>query len=229
MITINLLPDNRRPAERMPLVRFLTILVGVAGFCVEGILLYLVLAKYHDLETTVKDAKVQLKRVQAEAKKVDEIVAKKGTIAKRVEEIEKIEEGRRLWWPILWRLCDPNMLPELVWYKKMEYRTVAARKGSEERLDITACAGQPAGGGGTDMVAKWNDFVGRLREEYPRYTEHVDEVTTPFKVNPMSVKAPTDATVEPPQRMIEFNVEIRMKPMKDVLAARKKASEKGGG
>ena len=55
MIEVNLLPEDRRPVERTPLPRFLTILGGVIGFCIEGIfvvfLLTLIPQKRGYLET----------------------------------------------------------------------------------------------------------------------------------------------------------------------------------
>ena len=50
MIELNLLPEERRPLERTPLPRFLTILGGVVGFCVSGFLIYYVVEDYQKQE-----------------------------------------------------------------------------------------------------------------------------------------------------------------------------------
>ncbi|MHC4249595.1 MAG: hypothetical protein ACYS9X_10760 [Planctomycetota bacterium] len=95
MIEVNLLPEDRRPVERTPLPRFLTILVGVVGFCVEAILLVMILAdspvqkdKLTAIERRITDAREQMAKIKTFENRIE-------VIKKRNDDIDDLYRRRR--------------------------------------------------------------------------------------------------------------------------------------
>ena len=113
MIEVNLLPEDRRPVERTPLPRFLTILGGVIGFCIEGVFVVFLLTLIPQKRGYLESLMLRKQQAQKQVDRVKEIEADIRKISERKKGVEKLQNDRRLWAPILYRLCDPEMLPAL--------------------------------------------------------------------------------------------------------------------
>jgi len=69
--------------------------------------------------------KLRETRARQQVAKVKEIEKAIKQISERKIGVEKLQNDRRLWAPILYRLCDPEVVPPRVWYKKMGLKNVS--------------------------------------------------------------------------------------------------------
>ena len=111
MIEVNLLPEDRRPVERTPLPRFLVILGGVIGFCIEGVFLGYLAMLIPQKQGEQEGLKLRKAAIEKTLRTIASIKKDIQVIKQRHSDIDKLTNDRRLWGPILYRLCDPKVLP----------------------------------------------------------------------------------------------------------------------
>ena len=160
MIRINLLPEERRPAERTPLPRFLIYVGGLLGF---GVTAFLLVWLYMNLRTMDKVKTDLIVRINSEQKTIDKINDLNREIAgfrKRKVEIQQLYRDRRRWGPILHMLHDDKVLPRHVWFKEMELKksSVGRGKGKEPPYELVVSA-YARGKALVAMVQGRNDFA----------------------------------------------------------------------
>ncbi|MHC5055819.1 MAG: PilN domain-containing protein [Planctomycetota bacterium] len=226
MIEVNLLPEDRRPVERTPLPRFLTILVGVVGFCVEAILLVMILAdspvqkdKLKGIERRITDAREQMARIKTFKSRID-------VMEKRNNDINDLYRRRRTWAPLLHRMSAPEVLPRNIWYKEIILKQGRPVRGKPAPEELTL-VGYARGGSddGSDSMYQAaqaiDDFVGNLRSEDKDFTGEFagppakDRATEIVELSPTSESPPNV-----PRQAAAFGIKWILKP--------KKASGKAG-
>jgi Tfp pilus assembly protein PilN len=212
MIEVNLLPEDRRPVERTPLPRFLTILGGVIGFCIEGIfivfLLTLIPRKRADLETW----KRRQSRAQEQVNSVKQIEKEIKQISERKIGVEKLQNDRRLWAPILYRLCDPDVLPLRVWYTELALEQGRASRGKQapEELMLEAFASSSDAGDGAARVATAMTFVENLRKPHAQFSENFSGPPVLGKMVTQTLRGAKDDE-EAPKVALSFSVKMPLK------------------
>jgi len=143
MIRINLLPEERRPAERTPLPRFLIYVGGLLGFGIAAFLLVLLYMSYRTKEKVRTDLIVRINSEQKTIDKINELNREIAAFRKRKVEIQQLYRDRRRWGPILHMLHADKVLPRHVWFKEMELKKGVARgrdKAAPYELVVSAYA-----------------------------------------------------------------------------------------
>ena len=174
MIEVNLLPEDRRPVERTPLPRFLTILGGVIGFCIEGIFIVFLLTLIPRKKADLESWKLREARAQKQVNLVRAIDKEIKQIHERRSGVEKMENDRRLWAPILYRLCDPEVVPQRVWYTKLGLKKGRSVRGrsSPDILELEAYASASDPSDSSAMIATAMQYVRNLQTVHPQFSEN---------------------------------------------------------
>lgn len=214
MIEVNLLPEDRRPVERTPIPRFLTILAGVAGFCIEGVFLLLLIGLFPEKRNALRDLNLRLQQAEDRVKQVKEIEARIADIKKRRDRVEKLYNDRRVWAPILYRLCDPGLLPSRVWFKRLELvksRTAGPRGGETQTLLIDGYAWAADENDEAAMLQAYLDFLEKLREPYPQFTEYFAGAPELGRVEMVKLSAVREAPADAPKQALAFSLRLPLK------------------
>ena len=121
MIEINLLPLERRPVERTPMPRLITILVGVALVSAEVFFSLILFFYTIPLRTADLDAKKRILATKEEtAKQADELEKSIAEVDERGKVVRGLYELRRTWTPIFDHLDEASILPDEVWLTNFE-------------------------------------------------------------------------------------------------------------
>ncbi len=226
MIEVNLVPEDRRPVERTPLPRFLTIIVGVIGFCVEGILLVMILADF-------PQQKLKLKGIEHKIRAAGEKLAKMKTIESRIKlmktrnkDIGDLYRFRRTWAPLLHHMSTPEVLPSNIWYSELELKQgkAARSKTAAEELLLRGYARSTSDEDGINSMYQAtqaiSNFVANLQSQGEDFSGEF--VGAPVKDKPTvaeELSVPKDASSNIPRHAAAFGIKL-------VLRA-KKASDSG--
>jgi Tfp pilus assembly protein PilN len=224
MIEVNLLPEDRRPVERTPLPRFLTILGGVIGFCIEGVFIVFLLTLIPQKKGFLESLRLREKRAKAEVDQVETIKKRIKEVGERKKGIDKLANDRRLWAPILYRLCDPELLPPKVWYSELRLDTKKARRGpDEETLVIEAFAATNDEADGPGKINKATTFVRNLQVVYPQFSEQFEGDPQIVEMTNARISGANKGDADAPQNVLSFQVILKLKPK---LTAQKAATPK---
>jgi Tfp pilus assembly protein PilN len=219
MIEVNLLPEDRRPVVRTPLPRFLTILGGVAAFCIEALFLVLFLWKYPRKEAELQQWVMRENRAETDIKRVREIEGQMKALDQRKAGVEKLYNDRRMWAPFLYRLCDPEVLPPQVWYRDIRLEKGRGRDAGEG----VAIEGYAWAKDSTDRAAmfrEFTDFVRNLQIEHPMFSEYL--AGRPEIVRSEIQKLPTgrDIPESAPKEALAFELRLPLKSTTPAAATR---------
>jgi len=226
MIEVNLLPEDRRPVERTPVPRFLTILGGVALFCIEGVFLLLLISVYPGKRDMLRDLNLRLQQAEDRANQVRQIESRIEEIKKRKASIDKLCNDRRLWAPILYRLCDPELLPPRVWFRKLELVKTKASGPRGEETQTLVVDGYAWAADESDeaaMLQAYLTFVGRLQEPYPQFSEHFAGTPELGKAEMVKLGGGREAAPGAPKQALAFTLKL---PLKSLAPAPKPAAAK---
>lgn len=165
MIRINLLPEERRPAERTPLPRFLIYVGGLLGFGVAAFLLVWLYMNYRTKEKVKTDLIVRINSEQKTIDKINQLNREIAGFRKRKVEIQQLYRDRRRWGPILHMLHHDKVLPGHVWFKEMELKkgTVTVGRAKKETAELVVSA-YARGKALVTMVQGRNDFARNIAE-----------------------------------------------------------------
>jgi Tfp pilus assembly protein PilN len=230
MIEVNLLPEERRPVERTPLPRFLTIVGGVIGFCIEAIfivfLMTLIPQKRGDLESLI----LRRDRAKDQVKLIKGFEQKIRAIEERRKSIDKLVNDRRLWGPILYRLCDPKIIPQRVWYKslKLQDRRAAgprSRRGAKQRQQqilLEGYAWSSDVGETASRMESVNTFIKNLQIPHPQFSEHfLGPPILDGEVSNVRLRAGAEVHPSAPREALSFTVSMPLNPTTVVAPQRR--------
>ncbi len=213
MIEINLLPEERRPVERTPLPRFLIILAGVLGFCIEGVVLALILYDWRPKQDILAIHQGRINAAQETIGKINKLKAEIADFKERTVGIDLLYRARRAWAPILYRLSDePEVLPPGVWFRKLELKKGKVGKSGQppgDILRITGYARDPSGrNDSAEMFSAMTEFGKNLKTFSDEFEEQV------IYADPAVVKdLPGSATpaADMPKKAVSFTFELMLK------------------
>ncbi len=212
MIRINLLPEERRPAERTPLPRFLIYVGGLLGF---GIAAFLLVWLYMNLRTMEKVKTDLIVRINSEQKTIDKIDDLNREIAgfrKRKVEIQQLYRDRRRWGPILHMLHDDKVLPRHVWFKEMELKKGVARGKKKEVPYELVVSAYARGKALVAMVQGRNDFARNIVKTEVYAAEFEGTPTWPNIGEIKTLRAQTDdALPDVPTEAFSFAISLKVK------------------
>lgn len=213
MIEVNLLPEERRPVERTPLPRFLIILAGVLGFCIEGVALALILYDWRPKQDILAIHQGRINAAQETIGAIDKLKAEIADFEKRTADIAKLYRDRRVWAPILNRLSDePEVLPPGVWFRKLELKKGTAKTAGQipgDVLRISCYARDPSGR--NDRGEMW-DAMTEFAKNLKTFSDEFEEQVT--YADPADVKdlpIPATAMADMPRKAVSFTFELKLK------------------
>lgn len=216
MISINLLPEDRRPVERTPLPRFLTILGGVFGFCIELLVLVFVLTKYPGKQQELEDVKHRIGGYQDTNEQIDKLEAEISVFQMRKSQIEMLYRNRRNWTPILNRLYHPEVLPQNIWFSKMELKEGSGggvRSTPVKQLTISGYAWARNEMESAPMFQALNQFAHNLMAEHPDFSEVFDGEPEVKRMDVVSLAGKKDDP-SVPRRALAFILTLKVAPDK---------------
>ncbi len=213
MIEVNLLPEERRPVERTPLPRFLVILGGVLGFCIEGVALALILYDWRPKQDILAIHQQRINAAQETIGKIEKLTAEIADFKERTAGIDRLYKARRVWAPILYRLSDePEVLPPGVWFRKLELKkgSVGTRgQPPGDVLRISGYARDPSGRNDrAEMYSAMGEFAKNLKtfsDEFEKQVTHADPAAV--KNLPASAAPASDT----PKKAVSFTFELKLK------------------
>lgn len=112
MIKINLLPSEKRKAERTPLPRFFLIVVNVAAAALFALgIVYYTLIKIPGVERDIKAAQDLRKDLQPKVDEHDALVKDRDAVKTKVEQIVRLTNRGIEWWQAVnavWEVIQDN-------------------------------------------------------------------------------------------------------------------------
>lgn len=215
MIEVNLLPEDRRPVERTPLPRFLVIVGGVIGICIEVLIAYSLYARTQREREVIGTLRLRRDAAQKQVDAVDDFQKKIDGYNKRKREIEKLANDRRLWGPILYRLCDPEVLPPKIWFKSLRLEAKRGPRGTADTstLVIEGYAWSTDEGDNAGRLQALRSFINRLGTNTPHFSEHFKgqpEITGNIDIVQVqkTAKSPKDVPVQ----ALSFKISMPLQP-----------------
>jgi Tfp pilus assembly protein PilN len=229
MIEVNLVPEDRRPVERTPLPRFLMIIVGVIGFCVEGILLVMILADSPRQKLKLKEVEHRINAASEKLAKMKSIKSRITQMKTRNKSIGDLYRFRRTWAPLLHRLSSPEVLPTNIWYSEIELKQgrAARSKTPAEELFLRGYARGTSDDDGVNSMYQAtqaiSNFVANLQSQG-------EEFTGEFNLPPVKDKAteveelsvPKEASPSVPRHAAAFGIKLVLKVKKASDSGKKK-------
>ena len=212
MIRINLLPEERRPAERTPLPRFLIYVGGLLGFGVAAFLLVWLVMNYRTMEKVKTDLIVRINSEQRTIDKINELNREIVGFRKRKVEIQQLYRDRRRWAPILHMLHDDKVLPRSVWLEQMELKKgVAGARGTALSYVLVVSA-YARGKALVAMVQGRNDFARNIANTDVYAAEFEGEPAWPDIGQMKSLRAQAeDALPDVPTEALSFAMSLKVK------------------
>jgi len=138
MILINLLPEEFRPIKKTPLPYIGAVLVSIAALAAVGLLIFNAMSETGRLRSEIARNQAELDSKQKIVDRYNELAEKKIGLRDKVETIEEILQGRKIWSRHLHRLAE--LTPENFWYSRIRETTQTFRE-SVPKLDPKT--GQP--------------------------------------------------------------------------------------
>ncbi len=211
MIEVNLLPEERRPVERTPLPRFLVILAGVLGFCIEGVALALILYDWRPKQDILAIHQQRINAAQETIGKIDKLKAEITGIEERTAGIERLDKDRRMWAPILYRLSDePEVLPPGVWFRKLELKKGTISTPGQPPGDVLRISGYARDPSGRNDSAEMYSAMGEFEKNLKKFSDEFEEQVT--YADPWAVKdLPVSTEADMPKKAVSFTFELTLK------------------
>lgn len=168
MIEINLLPEERRPVERTPLPRLISIFAGV----ILGFVQVLFLIQYYMISipnrlTDIRDKTNDRDAFKAQADRVDGIEQSIQKLEKVRKTLGELESDRVCWARILDRLADS--FPEGLWLKELSisYDRAGPLRGQlASKYYSLKMSGFAAGDTDTDQRRNVTEFIRKLSQNF---------------------------------------------------------------
>lgn len=231
MIEVNLLPEDRRPVERTPLPRFLAIIVGVVGFCVEGVLLVMILGDFPVQEGKLKDIELRIGAAKDNLAQMKSFASRIKILKTRNKDIKDLYRYRRTWAPLLHRVSAPEVLPRNIWYREIELKQGKAARGKtavEELLLRGYARGEEDSTSSMFQAAQAvNDFVEHLWAQGEDFTgEFTAKPEKDGPIEVMELSPPKDTTSSVPREAAAFGIKLILKQKKASEAGSKKAADR---
>jgi len=228
MIEVNLLPEDRRPVERTPLPRFLTIIAGVVGFCVEGILLVTILMAHPQLKVKLKEVEKKITAARDQVAELRTYETRRKQITARSKEIGDLYRFRRSWAPLLHRLSANAVLPDNIWYREIELKEGRAARGktAPKELYLRGYARGTSDPESASAMAQATQAINRFVENLGASADDFanEFVGNPTKDEPTEIvelTPPNKAVPNVPRHVASFGVKLVLKPKKASKAGSK--------
>jgi Tfp pilus assembly protein PilN len=220
MIEVNLLPEDRRPVERTPLPRFLAILVGVVGFCIEGVFLIWIVADFPQQEASLIEANRSIDVANKNLEQMRDYESSINEYKARITQVNRLYRDRRTWAPLLHRMSSDDVVPENIWYREINLKQGRPARGQRTAPQELFLLGYAAGGGGDggtmfQATQDINDFVARLQTQIEDYDGVFDGKPKKDKAVEMTeLSPPRGAPSNIPKKAATFGLKLTVKPKK---------------
>ena len=135
MIRINLLPTEKRKAERTPLPRFLLIASTAAAFFILLFYNIWVYSQIVSTENQIRDANDTLARLQPDVQEHDKLLAQQTGLQNKVREIEGLINRDVEYWRTVNALWDVIHNNPRVWIDDIRILDARAAPGDLKRVD----------------------------------------------------------------------------------------------
>jgi len=135
MIKINLLPTEKRKAERTPLPRFLLIASTAAAFFILLFYNLFVLKLISDTTDDIKRQNDELARLQPAVQEHDKLVAEENALKNKVKEIESLINRDVEYWRTVNALWDVIHNNPRVWIDDLRILDAKSAPGDIRRVD----------------------------------------------------------------------------------------------
>lgn len=206
MIRVNLLPEDRRPAERTPLPRLLIIFFGVfiMGLEVVGLIYYYGLAipnanAYLDsIEKNIPKYKAEAQLVEKDRNEIEKLKV-------RMDAVRDLVKGRRTWAIIFERLRD--VTPEAIWIRSFGFKKGRSADGGIV-IELEASA---AGPNPRKMLDEITAFMRSIERDRKLKNELVE--TEPVALGPLKVTtvSPDETDPKRPRNVMTFTLYINLR------------------
>lgn len=222
MLLIDLLPEDRRPVERTPLPRLLTVIGGVLVCGVElAWIAALVIIEIPGASRDLRTEQDQIPQLKALRDEIQKLETEQSESERRKAVIRKLYKERMRWAPKLDAISDPTVLPERIWLRSLSVEEKrAGRKEAEKYLLIKGLA---RGESPRVRIEAINKFIMRLESNAQFFGDFEGNLSdslwferkTKLAQGVMVQLSPTEK-VEPPKdapdEAMSFEVLARLKP-----------------
>lgn len=145
MIKINLLPTEKRKAERTPRGRFVLILVTVAAASLLAVYIVGVNVAIKQVENQIAEAKAQLQALQPSVREFEQLTTQKQQLSAKVTEIKGLIGRDVEWWRAINALWDVIHANPKVWIDDIRTFDERSVGGEAKRINPDAKGGEPYG------------------------------------------------------------------------------------
>ncbi|HYE99717.1 MAG TPA: hypothetical protein VEJ18_12445, partial [Planctomycetota bacterium] len=135
MIRINLLPAEKRKAERTPLPRFFLILTNVAALSIIGLYLAYVWFQIRQTEDDIRSATATLQSLQPAVAEHDRLQQEVAALQAKVREIDSVTERPIEWWQAINAVWDVIHQHPKVWIDDLRVLDDKQASSDIKRMD----------------------------------------------------------------------------------------------
>lgn len=221
MLLIDLLPEDRRPVERTPLPRLLTVIAGVLISGVElAYIALLLMVRIPGAQGELDSEKGRIRDLKDCRKKIAELKANQSEFERRKKTIIVLYKQRMRWAPKLDAISNPTVLPERVWLGTLDVEEKKGGRGRAEKyLFIQGWARGESSRARNEAI---NQFVMRLESNPQFYSDFVGSLSEDLKIEYEPKRPPKGAADNFPRKTNRFEMRARFKPRAPVGAKPKK-------
>jgi Tfp pilus assembly protein PilN len=137
MIKINLLPPEKRKAERTPPRFFAMVVVNVAALALIGVYLLFVWMEIRETEEKILSKQVELANLQKAVQEHDELEREFGQLQAKIREIDDLTKRDVEWWDAINALWDVIHQNAKVWIDDLKILDSAGALTEIKRADAS--------------------------------------------------------------------------------------------
>ncbi len=217
MLLIDLLPEDRRPVERTPLPRLLSVIGGVLLAGVELAVIALFLGvKVPEAERRRTDAGNRLLEMRQLIVERDNLKAELAESEQRKSVIMQICRKRVRWTEKLDAICDRTVLPDLVWLKSLKIESKAGTLGMTEKHLVIE--GWARGDEPRESIEAINKFIKRLESNERFYSDFEGRLSKELEWKGVRLPGSRDKHKDAPKDAMWFTTRAKLKPRGAALA-----------
>lgn len=135
MIKINLLPEEKRKAERTPPRFFAMVVMNVAALALIGVYLLYLWMEIQDTEEQIRAKQVELANLQRFVEEHDNLEREHGQLQAKIREIDDLTKRDVEWWDAINALWDVIHLHTKVWIDDLKILDSAGAATEIKRAD----------------------------------------------------------------------------------------------
>ena len=218
MLLIDLLPEDRRPVERTPLPRLLTVIGGVLLAGVELALIALFLGvKVPEAERRRQEVKSRLDEMRQLMVERDKLKAEQAEYEQRKAIITQLCQKRIRWAEKLDALCDPTVLPDMVWLKSLKVESKPGMLETTEKYLVME--GWARGDESRVRIEAINKFIKRLESNERFYCDFEGSLSAELEWKDVRLHGGRDRHKDAPRDAMWFKTRAKFKNRDATLAA----------